>query len=218
MKKHDIPKPILEQIENELLSHEDLLWVGQPNPLRINANNSGTGTVLAGIIALELAAFIGTLVVEAYALAMLILLALILTATFGAIAQQYITAKNTIYAITNQRALIISNQSVETFGKADLQSIIRKKRHNGRGDIIFRHDTQKRFNPATLGLMLHRQDLMERGFFGIDNPEQVEALLLQTFGEGQAWSTNRLEDAKSNHDNLDVEEAYQETVYKKQKR
>lgn len=184
MKKHEIPKEILERVESELLPDEDLLWVGQPYPTRFlwitsyKTHPLLSSTIAAGIGLVIAALFSGSLLLLALSIT-----ALVLAAIIGGIAQQIYRANKTIYAISNQRALIIYDNQVETFGAKDLQSIVKKTKSKGQGDIIFRKDSQSKITPSAYGLMLHRQEETERGFLGIENPNHVELLLLNTFGD-----------------------------------
>lgn len=208
MKKHDIPKQILERVEAELLSDEDLLWVGQPHPTRflMSASNK-THPLLATIVGIEILLLILATFASLFLLAGILLFSLVMTAILGEIGQQLYSAKQTIYAITNKRALTIHGGEVETFGKNDLQSIIKKTKSKGRGDIIFRRDSQERMTASGFGLMLHRQEVKERGFLGIENPQQVELLLLDTFSEN--IDTRHLEDHDEGIINQDYNEDYQ---------
>lgn len=208
MKKHEIPKNILERVESELLPDEELLWIGQPHPTRFLFGQSNkTHPLLASLIGLEIAVFVSAFFTASLLFIGLSFLALLLTTLIGAILQQVLLARNTIYAISNQRALTIRGNQVETSGKKDLQSIVKKTNSNGRGDIIFRKDTESKISPTGFGLMLHRQVEKERGFMGIENPNHVELLLLNTFGDNAR--IERLVDHDADDGDIYFEDEYQ---------
>ncbi len=82
-----------------------------------------------------------------------------------------IRARSTVYAITNQRILIIKRGwflRTASYAPADVQEIKRFNRDDGCGDVTFRvewvgsgEDREKR----------------EIGFFGVDNAQRVEDLV-----------------------------------------
>lgn len=208
MKKHDLPQDIQNRIDRELLSNENLIWVGQPHPSRfLNVQANKTHPLLSLVIVTEIFLFILALIMSELLLAGLLFLALVLTAILGGLAQQLSSAKNTIYAVTNQRAMIIEGNNVQTFRKRDLQSITKTTRKTGRGDIIFRKDSEMRLRPSGFGFMLQRRDEKEIGFLGIEHPDHVEALLLNTFAEESSLSIARLEDINQ-HDENESDNAY----------
>jgi len=202
MKKHDLPQEIQDRIDKELLSEEKLLWVGQPHPSRfLNVQANKTHPLLSLVIVTEIFLFILALIMSELFIAGLIFLALVLTAILGGLAQQLFSAKNTIYAVTNQRAMIIEGNNVQTFRKRDLQSITKTTRATGRGDIIFRKDSEMRLRPSGFGFMLQRREEKEVGFLGIEHPDHVEALLLNTFAEETSLNTARLEGINQHDEN-----------------
>lgn len=202
MKKHDLPQEIQDRIDKELLSEEKLLWVGQPHPSRfLSTQSSKTHPLLSLMIVVEIILFIVALVMSALLMAGLIFLALVLTAILGGLAQQLFSAKNTIYAVTNQRAMIIEGNNVQTFRKRDLQSITKTTRATGRGDVIFSRDSEMRLRPSGFGFMLHRREEKEIGFLGIEHPDHIEALLLNTFAEETTLNTIRLQDSDEQKEN-----------------
>jgi hypothetical protein len=83
----------------------------------------------------------------------------------------YKKAKQTVYALTNRRAMIItggSTKKVQSFTGNDMGVIERTERSNGIGDVIF----------ATIAGKKSDQPV---GFMGISEARRVERLLLDTF-------------------------------------
>lgn len=178
MKKEAIPKDILERVEAELLSGEKLLWVGKPSTSRmLQIAPRQTPTWLSILLSLELAGLLGLLFASGgrapiWLFGALILL-LIVTAAWADIARRYWKADKTIYAVTNERALIIEGADVNSFGAANLQQIKRRK-----NDLIFKSEQVHRNLGYGLGAV---SETLEEGFMGIEAPEQVELLLMETF-------------------------------------
>lgn len=83
----------------------------------------------------------------------------------------YKKAKQTVYALTNRRAIIItggSTKKIQSFTGNDMGVIERTERANGAGDVMF----------ATIAGKKSDQPV---GFMGIPDARRVERLLLDTF-------------------------------------
>ena len=83
----------------------------------------------------------------------------------------YRKAKHTVYAVTNRRALIISGtreRKIQSFTRADMDSIERTERSNGKGDVMFATSSNNKTTQRV-------------GFIGIADARRVERLLLDTF-------------------------------------
>lgn len=98
----------------------------------------------------------------------------------------YHQAARTVYAVTNQRALIIK----PTFdGKSILayniiSYIERKSRAGGKDDLIFASETYSPFiytNFYANHSKSYHYRIRKIGFFGIENAREVEQLMLKTF-------------------------------------
>ena len=196
MKKHDIPKEILERVEDELLVDERLLWVGLPDSRRLMGQRSAGTDYRVKIFLLSL---IGLLMLSVFAtggtspaLYISLFFLLFLSALFVPMLSRYLRGKQTVYAVTNRRAIVIEPGKVQSFGENELQHIERRKHNNGTGDIIFKTDYYIRTVVTGYGATQQRNHIAH-GFFGIENPEQVEALLLENFQNDEANIT-RLED------------------------
>ncbi|MEW6207400.1 MAG: hypothetical protein AB1631_03470 [Acidobacteriota bacterium] len=88
----------------------------------------------------------------------------------------YRSAKRTVYAITNRRALVISfgrAKKVQSYFEQDIGDINRTERADGSGNLIFRAEetTDNRGNVR----------LNQIGFFGVRDVRQVERILLDAF-------------------------------------
>ena len=83
----------------------------------------------------------------------------------------YKKAKQTVYALTNRRAMIItgaSTKKIQSFTGNDMGAIERTERSNGTGDVNF----------AT---MVGKKSDVTVGFMGIADARRVERLMLDTF-------------------------------------
>jgi len=197
MKKRDIPKDILERVEDELLVDERLLWIGLPDSRRLMRQ---AGTKTDSRVKILLLSLIGLLFGAVFAtggtavpLYMGLFLLLFFSAIVAPMLARYLRGKQTIYAVTNRRAVLIEPDNVQSFGENELQHIERRKHKNGTGDIIFKTDYYLRTVPTMYGTSQQRAHIAH-GFFGIDNPEQVEALLLENF-QNDELDGSRLEDS-----------------------
>ncbi|MBL8155759.1 MAG: hypothetical protein JNM70_16365 [Anaerolineae bacterium] len=187
MKRDSIPRQVLDRVDEELLGGEEVLWIGRP---------SGMGAGLSAplnIIVLMLLV-VGFLVgiftgLEATPMICLVLLGILAPVALLIIPQQMRgpwSSRSTVYAVTDRRALIIRADRVQSYGPRDIQFIERRMRRNGRGDILFAREAR-----ATGSYYGARPDLMSVGFFGIEDPRAVEALMLEVFRPVEVHSTDK---------------------------
>ena len=216
MKFDHIDPNLYEQVESELLAGEELLWIGQPNRLRMLVKNplqAGAGLITGLVLA---AFFAGVFVFVSetggndsslpWILAAVLLMSLV--SLLSSPVRNYLKAGRTIYAITDRRALIISgilSQSVQSYGKNDIQFIERKKHGGNTGDIIFdrEHHTRERMygGPSSYSVPV--------GFLSIPNVREVEALMLETFRSGAGFDKpkrSRLEDEYTDEEVYEYED------------
>src|SRR5581483_2256130 len=192
-------------IENELQEGEQLLWFDRPSA-KSSLPRMNVFLILClvfGVIGLVLLAIAGILAFSvagragsAASLALLIIgiVFLFTTILFGIFAVVFkFSPKNLVYAITDQRVMIIRTGNlltVDSYGKADIGPIRRSERPDGSGDIIF---TVSRFpysygyggygysgyNYGTYGN--YNLSLSSSGrLLGIQNARTVERILRQT--------------------------------------
>jgi hypothetical protein len=87
-------------------------------------------------------------------------------------------AKNTVYAITDKRAIIITKKGsaaeILSFGEDKLKSIDKRVLIDGSGDLIFERQVSYHQSKGRT-----RQQVKEIGFFGIPQVNQVEDLLAE---------------------------------------
>jgi hypothetical protein len=85
-------------------------------------------------------------------------------------------ASRTVYAITNQRAIVMTAKAfggltIQSFEPQRLTSITRNQRADGSGNLVFEQFTQRVGTGTTT---------VRRGFIGIENVRQVEDLIHAT--------------------------------------
>ena len=185
-------KSVLEALDKELLSGEDLIWSGKPNPLLMVRRDFKS--IVFSIIFMffflyvtnQMFSFTSNMrtgfgnntfdIVNLIAIgAGAILLWHILTPV-----RSYIRANQTIYGLTNHRIIIIEKSPwnhIYSYGAKDFRQLIRRDRGAGRGDIIIHEEKQIYRNSD--GNRTTRT--IQRGLFGIENVRDVEALILDTF-------------------------------------
>lgn len=78
-------------------------------------------------------------------------------------------ASQTIYAVTDRRLLILEGSGAQTFLPAELERLERRGGEDGRGDVIFARELRRGAKGRTY--------THEIGFFGIENPREVERLI-----------------------------------------
>lgn len=174
--------------QNELEPGERLLWSGQPDPKRLSKK-----AILISLFGIPWTAFAIFWVVAAAGFKLPdfsslsggfqsvfplfgIPFVLIGLGMFAAPYWVYRSAKRTVYAITNRRALVISfgrAKSVQSYFEQDVCDISRVERADGSGNIIFRTEetTDRKGNSR----------LNQIGFFGIPEVRRVERVLLDAF-------------------------------------
>ncbi len=88
-----------------------------------------------------------------------------------------VLAKRTVYAISDQRLLIIRNllrQKVTSYGPEDIDVVERRERRDGSGDIIFRREEIRKPNHHHDHQGKRRVGEREVGFFGVPEVRRVE--------------------------------------------
>ncbi len=194
MKKYNESEAYYD-VQAELMADEELLWVGTPDPIRYAMRDMSS--ILGGLFFLIAIIFFismgfGTFVFGMGGFGGLPLIISILILIYLGIAlrqisaplRQYFLATRTLYGITDRRVLIISgfpSRSTQSFRADQMQFVDTRIHPNGTGDIIFRREQHlhaRRRNSFTFGDQTHT---VETGFFGVHNPREVEAIMLDTF-------------------------------------
>lgn len=108
--------------------------------------------------------------------------------------------RQTLYAVTDRRALIMEGQRTRSFGANDIEFIERRVARNGTGDVIFATQITDRYAGNT-GRRIASAPI---GFMGIERPQEVEALMLGVFrGMGGKLKNDAL-DGKLKNDSPDL--------------
>ncbi|PQV64024.1 hypothetical protein B1R32_10749 [Abditibacterium utsteinense] len=167
------------RVQSELDAGETLLWSGAPSPT--SAASRGIVPSIVGVFMTGFALFwmsgaywvtsqaprgFGPPGASLFPLFGLIFvfagLALVLTPFFNSA-----KATRTIYAVTDRRLLIIEGENVQSFLPADIERL--QRRGESSGDVIFAREMRR----GSKG----RRYEVEIGFFGIQNPREVERLI-----------------------------------------
>lgn len=185
----DTHTALWNQVTPELRNGEELLWVGKPMPLRVVLAN---GRLIMGVInaVLVLGVLFFFTSVSRFDMRMLPSFSLFLLLFLGiglfSIARplyDFIMAGRTVYGLTDQRAIIIkptfNGKKVESYTDSD--TIERHDIADGKGDLIFKHERSFYRRSGRTRTQIHKI-----GFFGIENVQKVEALMLRVFSGEKA--------------------------------
>jgi hypothetical protein len=88
----------------------------------------------------------------------------------------YSKSSGTIYAVTNQRIIVIENgttRTVKSYVQVDMGRLTRRELPNGSGDVIFAQENYRGSKGRT-----YSRDI---GFIGISDPRAVERLIRENF-------------------------------------
>ncbi|HRL11933.1 MAG TPA: hypothetical protein PKX07_08635 [Aggregatilineales bacterium] len=187
MKADQVPAETLSRVESELLPGEELLWVERPGMPTIDSLLTNP-TSLSGIGGLLLVLVMFLFVFPSFGafnlarmspIFMLVPLIMIGTVVWQVV-MPIITRMNSIYALTNRRALIINGGSTRSFTRDDIEFIERRMARNGTGDVTFAKEVKTRYSSSG-SRRSSRLYTVPVGFFGVRNPQYVEALMLDVF-------------------------------------
>lgn len=180
--------------EAELRRGEHLLWVGQPSPVRLAMQK--LPTLLFGILWTAAIIFMSNMVgwsfsssgnFGSFSMIFTVLLGIFFLIGVGMLVSplwNYFKATRTIYAVTDQRAMIIEqllSTSVKSYSDDDIQFIERRTSIGDTGDVIFARETRTRRSRSSSGFSRTRTYNVDIGFFGIPEPREVEQILLDNF-------------------------------------
>jgi len=188
MKRNTVDNTILQRAESELALEERLLWIGQPSPLRMLARRAEETGLFVSLIIVFLLGIMAAYVSMTSGdfgspiLLLVLLMLLIFVAVIAPLLEQYIAAKNTVYAITTERILIIEGRRVNAYQPQELDGIQRITLPDGLADIVLKREEYERIL-TTNHFPIPHVEIELIGFFGIERGYHVESLLLDTFGE-----------------------------------
>ena len=185
----------------ELRPGEPVLWWGRPDPKRRVINGrSQLSPILIGflsILVLILLAFDTFVILNLHFLDALLLFAIILINagllfSIGSLGYPFVQRRrhvrnllHTIYAITDQRALIITivpgkSRAVVSYTKSDIGTISRHEGKEGWGDLIF--------GVPRPSVVNGRRVMASASFGGIPQVRAAESMMFQTFKRDAASS------------------------------
>lgn len=186
-------RAIRKVAEAALHGQESLLWSGRPNPWRAairNLSQSFFGLLWTAFVVFMFFQFssmnsrssFSRSSTSGFTSFFQLFLGVFLLVGIGMILSPiwyYAKARRRVYALTEQRALIIERfptQSVRSYFARDI-SFIDRQGDDMQGNIIFAREarTYRRRSGYT------RTYMAPIGFLGIKKPREVEALMLQTF-------------------------------------
>ncbi len=175
-----LPVELQQQVQAELRPGEKQVWAGRPLPRVFRGQ-----AIVACLFGLPFAG--AGLFVELHAGRQVV--ARLFGLPFLAVGCSLITApwwmakkaKRTVYAVTDQRAVVITGNvfggvTVQSFEPDRLTGITRNQRADGTGDLVFEQFTQRQGTGTTT---------VRRGFMGIDDVRQVEELIHATLLAGR---------------------------------
>lgn len=209
MKIENVPANVLDTVDAELLEGEELLWVGQPNPVGAAMGPTLLRDLSPLIIMGFFFAFFFTIIANEVpmddfpAQFMLLPIGIIMLTTLWPIVARFMGATRSVYAITDRRALIINGGSVKSYGPDDIDYVERKMRGQNSGNLLFANEIDTRYNSSNRSTRVTSRPV---GFLGIDNVREVEAIMLRA-----------LRDVDDDYDkrkrNLYDDDAYEDDAY-----
>ena len=182
--KLELPNKLRQKVDKELEIGESIRWIGQPIPRFFTI--SSIGSFLFAIPWTAFAVFWMFMASRASILFALFGIPFVVIG-FGMLSSPIwlrISAKNTVYVITNKRAFSISvpvtsfgnilSATTRNYPPSELNKIYRKERADGTGDVVMRIQASNRYINNR-----RNQTTEEIGFMGIRNPQEVEKMLRQ---------------------------------------
>lgn len=193
-----------DEVNSEIQPGERILWTGRPQPLRYVMRDmprilGALGTLGIGVVVLLVFSQfwngmgVGFRISEGFNpfaqfnTMFLLVAVLIILGGVGPAALDYLKAGRIVYAITDQRLLIITlpalwwGRSVQSYGQHDLRAVARRMHGDDIGDVVFSSESYQ-----VRSKYGHRTRTREVGFFGVPEARRVEQLILDTFKEKAA--------------------------------
>ncbi|OWK41779.1 hypothetical protein [Fimbriiglobus ruber] len=186
----ELPRNLLEQVFTELTKGERLIWACQPSPRVMQLR--GVGTLIGGCFFAGIGVLVAGVVARASGISLIPILIGILFPSFGlligilGIAFAKKQAKNTIYALTNRRAIVWRTQyfgtaQVEHYDAAAVRGLKRENSFiiKGAGDVIFRQDKTIVVTTSRRGASTSTK-ITNYGFLHVEAAQEVEKLVRET--------------------------------------
>lgn len=176
----DLPSHLQPRLRTELKSGESLVWAGQPNPDRYMKSAFKIWFFFIPWTAFSLFWIAGALEFQlpkfdsGWGLFPLFGVPFLLVGLCGLGSPFWLRhkARSMIYAITDQRAMIIEGEksiTVKSYLAPDMTDIERTEHQDGSGDLILRHEPYRDSDGD--------RQTKRHGFYAIDNVRQVERLI-----------------------------------------
>lgn len=196
----NLPDPNVEQlVQPELMTGEKLLWAGKPSPWRhalLNISLPIFGLVLTAFGIFIYSQFtaqvlrstsLGRPSSTGFSTMFQFIIFIFIGAGIGMSLSpiwRFIKALSLVYAITDQRALLIEKfpvNAVRAYSASDMSGLQRKG-NEAQGDLIFaREVSYRRENDQVTQRRTTRRVITPIGFFGIANPRAVSEIMTRTF-------------------------------------
>jgi hypothetical protein len=195
-----LPHALQQMVQRELRSDEELRWLGRPSALRFVLGSLFVAVLGVVIVSFALYWMSGAFwmreqhrnapwgddfMTRAFPYFGLIFVVAGILMVLSPLWALY-RASTTVYAVTNQRAIIFDSglfgTEVRSFGPTAAEDITRRERSDGSGDLIFKTETYYQAGQWTgTGNDRHYYPggfrTREIGFFGIPDVRHVEQLL-----------------------------------------
>ncbi len=193
-----------DEVNSERQPGERILWTGRPQPFRYVMRDMprilrALGTLGIGVVVLLVFSQFwngfgvgfnlsgGFNPFSQFSTLFLLVVALVLIGGVGPSVVDYLKAGRIVYAITDQRLLIITlpalwwGRSVRSFSQSDIRALARRMHGDDVGDVVFSSESYQ-----VRSKYGYRTYTREVGFFGIPDARRVEQLILDTFKEKTA--------------------------------
>lgn len=197
MQKTKTDEALSSELEMELVEGEELLWAGMPDPMSVALSRKTLWEGAAGLLFLLPVLFIfgnffpmfsfGSSLMPTPSLFTILPLVFLGVGLWQIASplRAYVSATRTLYGVTSNRAMIVKSlfsRSVKSYGPHQIEFLETSVNANGTGNIIFDRETHTRTSRSgRSGMRRTRTYTVDIGFFGVQNPREVEALMLRTF-------------------------------------
>jgi hypothetical protein len=208
---YEIDPELRATVEPELYNGETLLWAGKRKPGAlfrrfISGGNNNAAALVSVMVGLMVTVVFGLFVFASksqtssgmsvatmsatndtpFVVFMPLIFIILGLAVFAKVWLRRSNVGRAIYALTDQRAIIISQglaggRSIKSYGEADIDRIERRTYRDGTGDIIFAQETHSGAFYGGPGVYGRRNFATDIGFLGIPDAREVELLMLETF-------------------------------------